>query len=223
MTSSDTARRPVPRLVRPAACGIGVVAAIAVAAGCGGATAGPATPGGQASPTQAPSSSAAPAAGPTPEISPAGDIPDSQVFVPFDAPDRTFSVSVPQGWARTADGAATVFSDKFNSVRIEQATVTGPVDVAAVRSRELPRLATSVAGYAPGDVRRVDRPSGPAVLATYSAASAPNPVTGKSVSEAVERYSFWRGDREVVLTLSGPTGADNVDPWRKITDSFRWR
>ncbi|MDT7564604.1 MAG: hypothetical protein QOG76_3228, partial [Pseudonocardiales bacterium] len=24
------------------------------------------------------------------------------------------------------------------------------------------------------------------------------------------------------LTLSGPKGADNVDPWRKVTDSLRW-
>jgi hypothetical protein len=28
--------------------------------------------------------------------------------------------------------------------------------------------------------------------------------------------------REVVLTLSGPKGADNVDPWRIVTDSLRW-
>jgi hypothetical protein len=53
--------------------------------------------------------------------------------------------------------------------------------------------------------------------------SAPSAVTGKSVTEAVERYAFWRGGREVVLTLSGPMGSDNVDPWRKITDSFRWQ
>jgi hypothetical protein len=26
-----------------------------------------------------------------------------------------------------------------------------------------------------------------------------------------------------MLTLSGPKGADNVDPWRKITDSLRWQ
>jgi hypothetical protein len=43
------------------------------------------------------------------------------------------------------------------------------------------------------------------------------------VTEAVERYSFWRSGQEVVLTLSGPQGADNVDPWRKITDSVRWQ
>jgi len=25
-----------------------------------------------------------------------------------------------------------------------------------------------------------------------------------------------------VLTLSGPVGADNVDPWRIVTDSLAW-
>ena len=28
--------------------------------------------------------------------------------------------------------------------------------------------------------------------------------------------------REAIVTLSGPRGADNVDPWRVITDSLRW-
>jgi hypothetical protein len=48
-------------------------------------------------------------------------------------------------------------------------------------------------------------------------------VTGKSVTEAVQRYEFWRSGQEVVLTLSAPQGSDNVDPWRTITDSFRWQ
>jgi hypothetical protein len=25
-----------------------------------------------------------------------------------------------------------------------------------------------------------------------------------------------------VLTLSGPKGADNVDPWRIVSDSLKW-
>jgi hypothetical protein len=72
-------------------------------------------------------------------------------------------------------------------------------------------------------VRVVQRSAGPAVLVTYGATSAPNPVTGKSVTEAVERYAFGRSGQEMVLTLSGPKGADNVDPWLKITDSVRWQ
>ena len=33
---------------------------------------------------------------------------------------------------------------------------------------------------------------------------------------------FFHSGRAVVLTLSGPKGADNVDPWRLVTDSLQW-
>ena len=69
----------------------------------------------------------------------------------------------------------------------------------------------------------VTRKSGPAVLITYQAASAPNSVTGKTSQLAVERYEFWKNGREAIVTLSGPVGADNVDPWKIVTDSFTWK
>ena len=43
-----------------------------------------------------------------------------------------------------------------------------------------------------------------------------------SIRDAVERYSFWHNGIEAVLTLSGPKGADNVDPWRIVSDSLKW-
>jgi hypothetical protein len=61
------------------------------------------------------------------------------------------------------------------------------------------------------------------VLVTYGADAAADPVTGKVVHDDVERYAFWKDGKEVVLTLSGPAGSDNVDPWRVVTDSFGWR
>lgn len=73
-----------------------------------------------------------------------------------------------------------------------------------------------------GDVSTVKRAGGTAVLATYRADSAPDQVTGKSVRQDVQRYVFWRNGSQVVLTLSGAVGADNVDPWHIVTDSFRW-
>jgi hypothetical protein len=184
-------------------------------------------------------SAAAPAASPTvgaaqtavagdaatshaPEASEPGDIPDNQVFVPFTAPGGIV-VSVPEGWARAADGPATVFTDKYNSVRVEVTSRSTPADVVGSRSTEVPQLESTTPGFVLGDVRTVQRKAGTAVLITYEADSAPNPVTGKSVREAVERYAFWNGGREAVLTLSGAKGADNVDPWRIVTDSVRWR
>jgi hypothetical protein len=170
-----------------------------------------------------PPAAAAPPDPNAPEVNDAGDIPDNQVFVPFAAPDGTFSVSVPEGWARSGDGSATVFTDKFNSIRIEAQDRATAADVAAVRAEVVPRLQASVPGFALGEVRLVQRRGGPDVLLTYEADSPPNPVTGKSVRQSVERYAFWHGGSEAVLTLSGAKGADNVDPWRTVTDSLRWQ
>ncbi|MFC4890544.1 hypothetical protein [Streptomyces beijiangensis] len=69
----------------------------------------------------------------------------------------------------------------------------------------------------------VQRKGGTAVLALYRVQSPPDQVTGKSVQQDVERYAFRKkGGGQAVLTLSGAVGADNVDPWRIVTDSFRW-
>ncbi|MGH3639125.1 MAG: hypothetical protein ACRDUX_08855, partial [Mycobacterium sp.] len=73
-----------------------------------------------------------------------------------------------------------------------------------------------------GALSVVQRRSGPVILATYQATSAPNEVIAKSGVDSVERYVFWRDAHEVIVTLSGPLDADNVDPWRTITDSLQW-
>jgi hypothetical protein len=159
-----------------------------------------------------------------PEVVAAGDIPDNQVFVPYSPPDGRYTVSVPEGWARTEDGAAVEFTDKFNSVRVETvARPGGAPDVTSARVEELSVISASTKGFGSGDVTAVTRKGGPAVLITYTATSPVDPVTGKAITTAVERYEFWRAGQEADLTLSGAQGADNVDPWRVVSDSFRWR
>jgi hypothetical protein len=157
------------------------------------------------------------------EVNPAGDIPDDQVFVAYSPPGGSFTVKVPEGWGRTSSGGAITFTDKLNSITLESVRAAAAPTVASVRARELPAVAQAGRNYQPGQVSLVRRAAGPAVLATYRADSVPDPVTGKVVRDAVERYEFWRGGTEARLTLSGPVGADNVDPWRTVTDSFRWR
>lgn len=158
----------------------------------------------------------------TPEVNPAGDIPDNQAYVAFRPPGASFSVKVPEGWSQTAAGGAVTFTDKLNSIRLEQQAATAPLTVSAARGAELPRLARSVAGYRPGTVTAVSRPAGPAVRITYLATSKPDPVTGRTTTDAVERYVFFHQGRRVILTLSGPKGADNVDPWKLVSSSVRW-
>jgi hypothetical protein len=200
---------------------VAVMASLALAAACGGP---PARPGPSAAGLAASASPSAAAANPNAsETTAAGDIPDNQVFVPYTPAGAAFVVTVPQGWAQSSEGSTVVFSDKFNSVRIESLPRPQAPDVATVRAQEVPQLSSTVPGFWPGQITVVQRSAGPAILITYQANSAPNPVTGKAVTEAVERYEFWRAGQQVVLTLSAPQGSDNADPWRMITDSLRWQ
>lgn len=181
------------------------------AAGCGSSSstsAAPATTGGLAPPAK--------------ETTPPGDIPDNQVYVAYSPAGAGFTARVPEGWSRTSAGGATTFTDKLNSVRMELSANEKTATAATVTSTVLPRLAKTVPGYASGKVTTVTRHAGTAVKVTYQATSTPDAVTGKTHRDAVERYEFARGGKVAVLTLTGPVGADNVDPWKIVTDSFRW-
>jgi hypothetical protein len=143
-----------------------------------------------------------------PEANPAGDIPDNQAYVRYTPPGGGYSVKVPEGWARTAAGGAVTFTDKLNSIRMDAAAAGG--------ARRVPSGAQQV------KVMTVHRTAGTATEVAYLARSQPDAVTGKTRTDAVERYTFPHQGKAVVLTLSGPKGADNVDPWRIVTDSLRF-
>ena len=151
-----------------------------------------------------------------------GDIPDTQVFVVFTPPAGGFSVKVPEGWARSSDGSATVFTDKYNAIRIESMAMATAPTIDSVTQTDLALVQQSAKGFVVGKVSVVQRKAGSAVLATYQIESPPNPVTSKFVRLAVERYEFWRTGHAVIITLSSSVGSDNVDPWRTVTDGFGW-
>ncbi len=156
------------------------------------------------------------------ESSPPGDIPDNQVYVSYSSPGGGYSVKVPEGWSRSASGGAITFTDKLNSIRLESTPANKAPTVASARKTLVPQLSHSVKGFVPGKVSTVSRSAGPALRITYLASGKPDPVTGKVSQDAVERYIFFHKGKEAILTLSGPKGADNVDPWRIVTNSLRW-
>jgi hypothetical protein len=157
---------------------------------------------GSSPPSGASSGSGAPAATTTKhaDVSPAGDIPDNQAYVAYAPAGSGYSVKVPEGWSRTRSGGVVVFTDKLNAIR----------------------LASGAAPSHAGRSSTVKRTAGSAQRLVYTEPSTPNPVTGKTRTNSVERYVFRNGGRTAVLTLTGPKGADNVDPWRIVTDSLRW-
>ena len=194
---------------------LGIVAVLTVLIGvsaCGGKSS-----------SNTPSGGTATSSGPNAvESNPGGDIPDNQAFVAYSDPGGRFTVTVPEGWARSTTGTVTVFTDKYNSIRVESHPTTTAPTTESARTVELPAVQSAAQGFVAGKISTVDRKAGVAVLITYQASSPPNPVTGKVAREAVERYEFWRSRQEVIITLAAPVGSDNVDPWRKVTDSFTW-
>ncbi|MFD4956546.1 hypothetical protein [Streptomyces sp. NPDC058451] len=197
------------------------LASVAITA-CGGSGGSSGSAGSGNSSTGGRTNSSSPAA-PATESNPAGDIPDNQAYVAF-APTRGgFSVKVPEGWARTGKGTVTSFTDKLNRVEVTPVSAASAPTTGSVTAQTVPQLRRTVPHFALGKVSVVSRHAGKVVLLTYQGDSAPDPVTGKVVRDAFERYAFYRQGHEVDVTLSGPVDADNVDPWRVVTDSFTWR
>jgi hypothetical protein len=95
--------------------------------------------------------------------------------------------------------------------------------VASAKQVDIPMLRRSTPNFASGKVTSARLAGGHVVLITYLADSARDQVTGKVVRDAVERFYFWHHGQEAILTLTGPRSADNVDPWRIVSNSLRWR
>lgn len=157
-----------------------------------------------------------------PEVVEPGDIPDNQVFIQFASADGVYTVTVPEGWARTEAGGVVTFTDKYNSIALQSSAAGAAPTVASVTTDGLTDVASDPT-FALTDVKPVTRTSGTGVLATYEIGSPPNPVTGKKALLAVERYVFFHNGTVVTMTLSGAKGADNVDPWRIVSDSLTWK
>ena len=196
---------------------VALAAATIVLAGCGGAkhaasmtaptqTAPPKTT--TSSTTTAASSTSGPGALQGEALANAtGDIPDNQVFVGYSG--HRFSMKVPEGWAQSGKGGAAVtFRDKNNIVRV----------VVAKTKARFQGLALTTQPHS------VSLPSGTAAAATYRTTSSPNAVTGKRVTLTVDRYVIThRGGLIATVDLGTPVGVDNVDAYRLMIRSFRWR
>ena len=219
-------RRLVPSIAAVAALLAGLVAGC----GSGGHKAAASSTGGATTQTKAPATkhasttTTAPAStGPgalQAEVNSAaaGDIPDNQVFLVFVNHAPRYAMKYPEGWAQQGSGDQVTFRDKNNIVRIvvgrgavpTQASVRADVDQLGRAHVESPPHAMTISGR-------------PAFKTVYSTESAPNTVTGKRVKLVVDRYYIWKGGRRAVVDLGTPQGVDNVDAYRLMIESFRWR
>jgi hypothetical protein len=175
-----------------------------------------------ASPT-ATTESPVPSEKPVPtEDSPPGDIPDNIAFVPYRSRTGAFSITTPEGWSRTTSRDSVTFTDKLNTVEVSWAAAASAPSVKSATADEVPALEQTVRAFSLVSVKGTTLPAGPSVLISYQANSDPNRVTGKQYRQDVLRYELFHRGTQVDLTLLSPVGADNVDPWRIVTESLRW-
>jgi hypothetical protein len=191
---------------RSGASAVAIVAVALLLTGCG-------TTGGSGGPSPSTRATEAPAA---------GDIPDNQQYVPYTGASGDFSVTVPEGWSRANTSGRVVFTDKLNSIGVEETSRSSAATVASATAEEVPALQKSEQSFTLTDVKDFTRAGGSGVLIRYLADSPVDAVTGKVVRDAVELYLFWKNGNQVALRLSAAQNADNVDPWKIVSDSFTW-
>jgi hypothetical protein len=150
-----------------------------------------------------------------------GDVPDNQVFLTFSNRAAGYSIKYPEGWAQRGSSGVVVFQDKNNLVKITVSRATPPsIGSVTAAMKRLAKGSPSLRFAAPTSFAL--RGSS-AVKVVYSTRSAPNPVTGKRVELVVDRYYVSHAGRVAVVDLGTPSGVDNVDAYRLMIESFRWK
>jgi uncharacterized protein YceK len=202
-----------------------LLAALLVASGCGSSSSSSSSSSGASGSTASAGGTTAPEGGAAlaadAKSAATGDIPDSQNFLTLKTQHLRVSMIYPEGWT-VQEGASDVsIKDKNNLVRI--ALSRGPAPTTASVQAQLAALKSSTPALTTGSVAPIALKSGPAVKATYTTQSAPNPVTGKQVTLNVDRYVLSNGGRVAVVELGSPTGVDNIDAYKRMIQSFKWQ
>ncbi len=147
-----------------------------------------------------------------------GDIPDNQVFLTFRNGEAGYSMKYPEGWAQKGNGARLTFHEKNNIIRV-LVLKGGPATAASIRGE----FAALKSAHVQSGPQRLTISGRTAFKVVYATLSAPNPVTGKRVTLMVDRYYLSRAGKEAIVDLGTPVGVDNVDAYRLMIESFRWK
>ena len=157
-----------------------------------------------------------------PEHNPPGDIPDTQVFVTYPSP-LGFAIKVPEGWSREDAADSVRFSDKYNTIEIVVSSLATAPSANSAKADQVPALEKTGRAVKVGKVKDVKVKAGTAVLISYTSNSEPNPVTNKQIRLEHDRYLFYKDGKLAALDMAAPQGADNVDDWSLMANSFLWK
>lgn len=158
-----------------------------------------------------------------PEKNPTGDIPDSQVFIKFTSSTGGYVLQVPEGWARKTSGMNVSFTEKLDGLSVTIVHQSHVPDLESVRTEQAAELRRTVRAVTIKGIGEIKRESGMAVLLSFECNSEPGPVTNKQVRLENNLYFYYQNGKLAELRLWAPVGADNVDQWNLISNSFRWR
>jgi hypothetical protein len=192
-----------------------------LAGGCGSSSKTPATSSSSASAAGAAAQEGGTALAADAKSAATGDIPDTQNFLTLKDLRLRVSMLYPEGWTLREAPSGVSIADKNNLVRISLSRGSPPT-IASVQA-QLAALKRSTPALKASPPQAVSLRSGPAVKATYTTQSAPNPVTGKQVTLTVDRYVLAHGGRVAIVDLGTPIGVDNVDAYRRMIESFKWQ
>ena len=174
----------------------------AILGGCGSSG----TPTSPTSPAQAPRAN--------------GDIADTATYLRYHG--TGFSLQYVEGWGILRGGGQAVrISDKDSAEVVSISP--GKTGVATLAGQDLARFQHTLPQFHLLAHRTIQLAPGTATYLQYRTLSAQDPVTGKRVPVVVDRYYVPGPGREAIVSLSTPVGVDNVDAFRRISRSFRWK
>lgn len=151
-----------------------------------------------------------------------GDVPDNAVFLTYDDATHGFSAGYVEGWQVQPQPDGVVIRDKDSS-EIVQVVPRQTDPNAYLATTDLPALQAR-AGFKLVKQEMVPvKGHGDLLHLLYHAPAAPDPVTGKEVPSTIDRYYVLGSGKLAVVTLSTPDGVDNVDAFRQMIESFRWK
>jgi PsbP len=209
-------------------CAVGVAILALAASGCGSSASSSTSPAASTSATASAGTGSSGASASSPAALSAeahaaatGDIPDNQMFLVFTDTAAGYSIKYPEGWTRRGSGVDVTFQSNNNVVHVVVSRGSAPTAASVAAQLESLRRSNQTLAFRSPAVVPVG--SSQAVKATYTTESAPSPVTGKRVRLTVDRYELAHGGRRTVIDLGTQVGVDNVDAYRMMIRSFRWR
>jgi hypothetical protein len=146
-----------------------------------------------------------------------GDIPDNQVYLTYTG--TALTIKYPEGWVLSSQPDSVTFGERDNRITVTISQAPAPTTSSVGEAIRNIKGAVVTTG-----AHTISLPGGAAILATYQVDGPADAVTGKRPRLTVDHYELaGSGGRKAVIELGNRLGDDNVDAYRMIAESFRWR